>query len=588
MSEWNKGVDTRNVIAVVGAYYHITYSGTTLTLGNSEDTVSIPGTISITNLDSTNVRVNGATLGTSGAGVIAVKNGTEPATSPADEFQLYSVDISASNAAATIKSEGNTALVTRGSLTVQQKGGTLGTDEVQISHDGSAGYIICQDGVLQLQTPTTLNLYSNAGSNGWLVLSNGTFRPKVTGQNIGVPVLTLSPNNIYAAGQFAFDNNAGGSDAGFGYIGAGQVSVTNGSTTTYLQLGINTGVNALVKCVNPTATTGASVAGRTLTVKSGDAVASTDTVGAAAGGNFNINAGDAARLTSGTAAGGNVVITPGTPIGTADDALRGKIKLVTGSASTSTTAIEIYNPGGGDVNGNFFTIYPNGSISVLNLVAAYGTAFSLDPTAATLGAAIYPVVSQVIVGSDWQYTWGNAANVRGVTRDTGLARGAAGQISLTNGGATVYSSIGINGTTTYRSVATTGWGQPAIYGSGRVVGTVDSRAAAAATYTVGAADGSFMVSGNVLVTASATHSFSLDVSYTDEGNVARTLILPMAQLAGAFVTGGLITAVTGTGPYESVSLQIRAKASTAITIRVSNGTFTSVTYNSEGSIRQIA
>jgi hypothetical protein len=96
------------------------------------------------------------------------------------------------------------------------------------------------------------------------------------------------------------------------------------------------------------------------------------------------------------------------------------------------------------------------------------------------------------------------------------------------------------------------------------------------------------VSGNVLVTASVTHSFSLDVSYTDEGNVARVLILPMGQLAGAFITGGLITNVTGTGPYQSAVMQIRCKAATAITIRVSAGTFTSVTFNSEGLIEQVA
>ena len=141
--------------------------------------------------------------------------------------------------------------------------------------------------------------------------------------------------------------------------------------------------------------------------------------------------------------------------------------------------------------------------------------------------------------------------------------------------------------TTYNNVATAGWGVPAIYSHGRVEATTNARAAAAATYTVGAADGSFRVSGNVLVTTSTTHSFSLDVSYTDESNVARGLILPMAQLAGAFVTGGLITNVTGAGPYESPAMHIRCKAATSITIRVSAGTFTTVVYNSEGLIEQV-
>lgn len=139
--------------------------------------------------------------------------------------------------------------------------------------------------------------------------------------------------------------------------------------------------------------------------------------------------------------------------------------------------------------------------------------------------------------------------------------------------------------TTYNAINTTGWGVPAIYASGRATGQT-ARSAALATYTVGAADGTFEVSGNVNVTASTTHSFSLDVAYTDETNTAQTLILPMAQLAGAFVTGGLITNVTGTGPYESPVLHIRCKAATSITIRPSNGTYTSVTYNCEAIIKQ--
>lgn len=140
---------------------------------------------------------------------------------------------------------------------------------------------------------------------------------------------------------------------------------------------------------------------------------------------------------------------------------------------------------------------------------------------------------------------------------------------------------------TYKAVATAGWGLPAIYAQGRAVDQT-ARSAALATYTVGAADGSFEVSANVLVTASVTHSFSVDVSYTDEGNTARTLILPMAQLGGSFISGGLITNVTGVGPYESPVIHIRCKAATAITIRPSAGTFTSVTYNAEGTIKQVA
>lgn len=139
-------------------------------------------------------------------------------------------------------------------------------------------------------------------------------------------------------------------------------------------------------------------------------------------------------------------------------------------------------------------------------------------------------------------------------------------------------------TTTYNNIATAGWGVEAIYGSGRSTAQT-AAVASVATYTIGAADGSFLVSANVNVTTSTTHNFAVQVDYTDETNTAQTLTLTLSQLAGALVIA--ITNVTGAGPYEGVPLHIRCKASTAITIKTA-GTFTTVTYNVEGSIRQIA
>lgn len=143
------------------------------------------------------------------------------------------------------------------------------------------------------------------------------------------------------------------------------------------------------------------------------------------------------------------------------------------------------------------------------------------------------------------------------------------------------------GVIAYKGVTTAGWGVPAVYGAG-VVTAQTARSAAIASYTVGAADGTFEVTGNVNVSVSTAHSFTLDVSYTDETNTAQTLILPMAQLAGAFVTGGLITNATGVGPYEAPTMCLRCKAATSITIRPSAGTFTTVTYSATAAIKQLA
>lgn len=137
----------------------------------------------------------------------------------------------------------------------------------------------------------------------------------------------------------------------------------------------------------------------------------------------------------------------------------------------------------------------------------------------------------------------------------------------------------------YNAITTTGWGTPAIYGYNRPATGQTAAVASVAAYTVGAADGTFYISANVLVTASVTHNFTVTCTYTDEGNTSRTLTLNFSQLTGTFLTA--ITNVQGVGAYEGIPLHIRCKASTAITIATA-GTFTSVTYNVEGLITQLA
>lgn len=134
----------------------------------------------------------------------------------------------------------------------------------------------------------------------------------------------------------------------------------------------------------------------------------------------------------------------------------------------------------------------------------------------------------------------------------------------------------------YNNIVTAGWGVPAIYSAGRV--TAQSAAnSSIATYTCGAADGSFDVSANMNVTVSTALVTTLTCTYTDESNTARTMILPVQQLSGSFIAAG---AITGTGAWETPTMHIRVKASTAITILTSAGTFTGVTYTAEGLIIQ--
>lgn len=158
-------------------------------------------------------------------------------------------------------------------------------------------------------------------------------------------------------------------------------------------------------------------------------------------------------------------------------------------------------------------------------------------------------------------------------------------LQLQNSSATVLSSFSNSGLLNkYNSVATVGWGVPAIYGRGRSTAQTTA-VASVATYTVGAADGSFIVSANVNVTTSSAENFTVTVAYTDETNTARTLTLNFSLVTGTI--GTAITFGNGAVPYEGIPMHIRCKASTAITI-ATTGTFTGATYNVEGLISQIA
>ena len=133
---------------------------------------------------------------------------------------------------------------------------------------------------------------------------------------------------------------------------------------------------------------------------------------------------------------------------------------------------------------------------------------------------------------------------------------------------------------------TTGTRRKALWGAIQARATAQTGAnASVVTYTLPATDGSFVVSANVLVTASTTHSFSVNVAYTDEGNTARTQAMTFSNTAGGITA--TIANASGAIAYCGLPVHIRAKASTTVTVTTS-GTFTSVTYNVEGQITQIA
>lgn len=139
--------------------------------------------------------------------------------------------------------------------------------------------------------------------------------------------------------------------------------------------------------------------------------------------------------------------------------------------------------------------------------------------------------------------------------------------------------------TQYNSINTAGWGVPAIYGSGRLTGQTNV-ITNIVSYTVGGSDGTFEISGDVLATNSTSYTFMEMVDWTDEAGTSRS--------TGLMFTGPGISGVTATlsntnGPsFEGLPLTIHAKAGTTIKLHTNAGTFTTVTYNIEGFIKQIS
>lgn len=212
--------------------------------------------------------------------------------------------------------------------------------------------------------------------------------------------------------------------------------------------------------------------------------------------------------------------------------------------------------------GFFYSTYP-GINDPLNFGQNYDQSFGLPRGSAIkiIPSGANPPVLQAIIGNEVFSEAGDGATGLQVTSDMKLKKKLL----------------------TYNNITTTGNGIPAIYGTGRFTAQTAAKATVA-TFTP-TVDASFWVSANILVTTATIHSFTGTVSYTDEGNTARVVTMQFSTLAGAFVTA--ITNAQGAVPYEGVPLHIRVKANTAVTISTT-GTFTTVTYNVEGSIVQIA
>lgn len=236
--------------------------------------------------------------------------------------------------------------------------------------------------------------------------------------------------------------------------------------------------------------------------------------------------------------------------------------------------------------------------TVFNTVATTVNAFGAATTL-TLGAA---TGTATIGNATLTLTNATAVNVNGASPT--FASSSTGTLTLFNtnlltvnafGAATTLSIGASTGTTTINNdlsvgdqiasvggVTTAGnFGVPLLVAYGRSTAQT-AAVASVATFTVGASDGTFEISANILITTSTSFNFNLYCSYTDENNTAQAYPLQFATTA--FTPN--MTNLLGAIPYMGAVLTIRAKAATAITL-YTTGTFTNVTYNVEGIIKQV-
>jgi hypothetical protein len=104
-----------------------------------------------------------------------------------------------------------------------------------------------------------------------------------------------------------------------------------------------------------------------------------------------------------------------------------------------------------------------------------------------------------------------------------------------------------------------------------------------ASVTAQANSSSYHVSGYLNVTAVATDTIELEVTYTDENNVAQTKILNRDD----GVTSGVGQLVSTTGDYSFITSDIHAKSGTVVILKTILPTSSgSITYDGGGNIRQ--
>jgi hypothetical protein len=138
--------------------------------------------------------------------------------------------------------------LTEGTLVVRQPGGTVGTDEVQVSHDGNSGSVDCKDGVLNLKTSSNgyISAWNHQGQNGGNYYGSAMYVNVGDGSSTADFKLVMSSNSFGSYGAFlglasasrifwSSNSGLGGSesgDVGLKRAAAGVIATTDSMTGT--------------------------------------------------------------------------------------------------------------------------------------------------------------------------------------------------------------------------------------------------------------------------------------------------------------------------------------------------------------------
>ena len=125
-----------------------------------------------------NVLINAATVGTNGVGVLGIKNGTVPSSSPVDEFQLYSEDIAAGDARLVIRTEsGSVIYIGNDRLRFAAATGIIGIGATSVlSMTASVVSLVASGKIASASGVVGYSVVSTAytlGSAGTVILPNG-------------------------------------------------------------------------------------------------------------------------------------------------------------------------------------------------------------------------------------------------------------------------------------------------------------------------------------------------------------------------------------------------------------------------------